>query len=98
VQKISIIGILIYFFNHFEEGRYKLLDKIATYSFPIFFTHSFAKKLIPTGIIFYNPGNVSILTFVSSILYVVSILFLCLFLCMLLKKLLRRYSVYLIGI
>lgn len=85
-----------------EKGRenYKYwLDKIAEYSFALFFTHIFLHYKITMKLLYKisdHLGDVSM--FIVSIIYVFLFIFLNLLLCMLLKRILGKYSRYIIGV
>ena len=85
-----------------EKGKdnYKYwLDKIAEYSFALFFTHIFLHYKITMKLLYKVSGSVGDFSMlVISIIYVPLFVFLNLLLCMILKRILGKYSRYIMGV
>lgn len=94
---ISMTFLALIILKKLENANLLFLDKLATYSFAIYFTHFFIhNKLFVSYTIVgsYLPDE---LKFVFSILYLAVFVFLNLGLCILAKKILGKYSRYVIG-
>jgi membrane-bound acyltransferase YfiQ involved in biofilm formation len=85
------------FLRRFEETPMPILDRFATYSFGIYFVHSYflalgiqyASRLLPAG---YTGGLVALLA------YCIAVPICCLWISMLIKLIFRRYARYIAGV
>ena len=80
-----------------EHREFKLLDRIAAYSFGIYFIHSYFLNL---GLFHYNnlwppPGGLSLLV---TLAYCILVPLLSLAIAMLIKRVFRRYARYVAGV
>lgn len=97
VQKLSICFSTLLLFQKLENKDNALLDKLAKYSFAIFFTHMLVyQALMPNRYYswFISSGA---LMFFFSLIHVVAVIFATLFVCAMLKTILGKRSRYFIG-
>lgn len=98
IQKLSIGLFVLLLLQKSEDKDCGLLNKLATYSFAIYFTHTLIANLIPTYQYYLFFSNSALLIFLASIAHVIMIIFSTLFACFVIKKILGKKSRYFIGV
>jgi peptidoglycan/LPS O-acetylase OafA/YrhL len=98
IHKLSIGALVLLLFQKHEHTKYGLLDKFATYSYSIYFTHLLISNWVPVYRYFHLFDKSSYLIFIASIARTIIVIFLTLFVCILIKKILKKESRYLIGV
>jgi hypothetical protein len=97
VQKLSIAALILLIVYSLENRNYGIFKKLATYSFAIYFTHLMIYNLLPMKEYYAFFSHSAPLLFFASILHVLIIVLATLLCCYILKKLLGKYSRYIIG-
>jgi surface polysaccharide O-acyltransferase-like enzyme len=97
VQKASIAMLVLLFLQKLENTNYVWLDKIAKFSFALYFTHRLISDLIPTYQLYHIIDKSALMIFLVSILHVIIVIPAALFACMGIQKLLGKRSRFFIG-
>lgn len=99
IQKLSATFLILYLLLKYKRKDSKILDMLATYSFPIFFLHVLVyfafSNLLYSAVILQYIGGIMIVPY--SILCTGIILFLTLLICKGLKLILQSKSKYVMG-
>ncbi|MDD9175000.1 acyltransferase [Aliivibrio sp. S2TY2] len=101
IQKMALLCIMVLGFKKIEHLNIKVLNLFAKYSFSLFFTHTIVNlvllKISSDGLyILFHTSKLLIIPI--SIIYTLISIFLSLLFCIIAKKILGRYSRYIIGV
>ncbi len=97
IQKLSVIVIVLVFFQRLENTNYKLLNIFADYSFAIYFIHMLVYYcLITPWCVFWSAISQDFLLITSPLLVLITAAFVII-ICFLSKKTLGKYSRFVIG-